>query len=61
MGVLDFLIFVQIITSNTFFESPTAKFPSENIYWEAGLTTSFALKTYKEIEKHPSDLDLFGY
>ncbi|MEO0275556.1 MAG: tetratricopeptide repeat protein [candidate division WOR-3 bacterium] len=61
MGVLNFLIFVQIITSNTFFESPSAKFPSENIYWEAGLTTSFALKTYKEIEKHPSDLDLFGY
>ncbi len=61
MGVLNFLLWAQVITSNTFFESPTARFPSKKIYWEGGLTTSFAIKTYKEIEKHPSDLDLFGY
>ena len=61
MWVLNLLLFSQIITSSTLFESPTARFPSERLYWEAGLTSSFALKTYKEIEKHPSDLDLFGY
>lgn len=52
----------QAIPSTTLFESPTAKFPVENIYWEGGMTFSTALKSYEEsIEPHPSDFDIFGY
>lgn len=61
LGVIT-LLFSQAINSSTIFESPTAKLPVESIYWEAGITSSIALKNYdKSIEPHPSDFDLFGY
>jgi len=59
---LPSFLFSQIITSNTLFEIPTAKFSPGGTFWEIGTTFSFAMRGYeKDIEPHPSNIDFYGY